>query len=324
MVTHLAKRAAKVVLRAIASSPPQAALVTWMARSGAGTDASLRRGSLPLPVHYYSPVPDLDDLKRRDVWSRRSELPGVDFRPEVQVAYLLELGRKFGQECAWSPAPANDLTEFYTENMSFSFGCAAAAHCIIRDRKPKRVIEIGSGMSSLVLAKALSANEADGAPSAEYTVVDPYPSPLLPNIPGTRPNILAKRVEVVELALFEQLERGDILFIDSGHVVRIGGDVNFLFLEVLPRLKSGVLIHVHDVGLPYEYPKIYATNPAFRMLWTEAYLLQAFLAFNSEFEVVLAMAYLMHDRPDAFRQAFPLFDPACHKSTSGSFWIARR
>lgn len=323
-MTNPAKRAVKAVLRTIASSPPQAALVTWMARSGAGTDACMKKGSLPLPVHYYSPVPDLDDLKRRDVWSRRSDLPGVDFRPEAQVAYLLELGVKYGQECAWPAEPANNPSEFYTENMSFGFGCAAAAHCIIRDRKPKRLIEIGSGRSSLVLSAALEFNESDGAQPAEYTVVDPYPSPLLEVVPGTRPTVIAERVEVIDAGFFEQLERGDILFIDSGHVVRIGGDVNFLVLDVLPRLKPGVVVHFHDIGLPYEYPEVYATNPAFRMLWTEAYLLQAFLACNSEFEVLLGMAYLMHDRPEVFRQAFPLFDPARHKSVSGSFWIARR
>jgi hypothetical protein len=323
-VINSAKRTAKAVLRPIVSSPLQAALVSWMARSGAGTDACLKRGSLPLPVHYYSPVPDLDDLKRRDVWSRRSELPGVDFRPKAQVAYLLKLGERYGRECAWSPRPTKDPSEFYTENQGFSFGCAAAAHSIIRDRKPKRLIEIGSGNSSIVLAAALGRNESDGAQPAEYTIIDPYPSPRLGTLPGTRPNVIAERVEVVDVSLFERLERNDVLFIDSGHVVRIGGDVNFLVLDVLPRLKPGVLVHFHDIGLPSEYPKVYLTNPSFRMLWTEAYLLQAFLAFNSEFEVLLGMAYLMQDQPEAFRQAFPLFDPTVHKSTSGSFWIARR
>jgi hypothetical protein len=321
---NLAKRAAKAVLRRIISNPLQAGLVTWMARSGAGTDACLKKGSLPLPVHYYSPVPDIDDLKRRDVWSIRSEMPGVDFQPETQVKYLLKLGEKYGRECEWSPRPTKDPSEFYTENQSFSFGCAAAAHTIIRERKPKRVIEIGSGMSSIVLAAALAKNEADGAPPAEYTIVDPYPSPRLPTLRGTRPTVVAERVEVLDVARFEKLERNDILFIDSGHVVRIGGDVNFLLLDVLPRLKPGVVVHVHDIGLPREYPRVYLTNPAFRMLWTEAYLLQAFLAFNSQFEVLLGMAYLMHDRPEVIRQAFPLFDPAVHESISGSFWIARR
>jgi hypothetical protein len=295
-----------------------------MARSGEGTDATLRRGSLPLPVHFYSPVPDLEDLERREVWTRRSDLSGIDFRPEAQVSLLLELGNKYGRECDWPAEPTDDPTAFYTENSSFSFGCAAAAHCMIRDRKPRRLIEIGSGVSSIVLSNALDANERDGGPPAEYTIVDPYPSSTLDALPGSRPKVVADRVEVLDRALFEGLEAGDILFIDSGHVVRIGGDVNYLVLDVLPRLAPGVSVHFHDVGLPFEYPRAYATNPAFRMLWTEAYLLQAFLEFNSEFEVVLAMAYLTADHPASFRRAFPSFDPGRHKATSGSLWIARR
>lgn len=320
----LRSAAVRKVLRAIVSSPIQAALVTWMARTGDGTDASLRMGSLPLPVHFYSPVPDLDDLERRDVWSRRSDLKGVDFRPEAQVAYLLKLGASYGLECGWPSEPTNDPTMFHTENMTFSFGCAAAAHCIVRERKPRHLIEIGSGMSSIVLSAALALNEADGAQPAEYTVIDPYPSSHLSTLTGTQPTVISQPVEGVDIGVFEQLERGDILFVDSGHVVRIGGDVNFLILDVLPRLSPGVIVHFHDVGLPYEYPKVYATNPTFRMFWTEAYLLQAFLAFNSEFEVLLAMTYLTRERHDAFQRAFALYDPSRHKATSVSFWIARK
>jgi len=246
----LGAKATQAVLRAIVSSPLQAALVTWMARTGAGTDASLKMGSLPLPVHFYSPVPDLDDLKRRDLWSRRSDLQGVDFRPDAQVAYLLELGGRHGGECGWPADPTNDPTEFHTENMTFSFGCAAAAHCIIRERKPRRLIEIGSGMSSIVFSAALKRNEDDGVQLATYTVIDPYPSPRLSALPGNRPTVIAQRVEVVDIDVFGQLERGDILFVDSGHVVRIGGDVNFLVLDVLPRLNPGVVVHFHDIGLP--------------------------------------------------------------------------
>jgi hypothetical protein len=295
-----------------------------MARSGAGTNQCLKRGSLPLPVHYYSPVPDITDLRERKIWSRRSDLPGVDFREEAQVARLLELGEEYGRECNWPAEPTGVSSDFYTENNSFSYGCAAAAHCIVRDSRPKRLIEIGSGRSSLVLSAALGLSQSRGAPPAEYTVVDPYPSPLLESLPGTAANVIAERVELVEPGLFEGLGLGDILFVDSGHVVRIGGDVNFLILDVLPRLRPGVIVHFHDIDLPYEYPEVYLTNPAFRMLWTESYLLQAFLACNSEFEVLLGMRYLMLDQPEAFKRAFPLFDPSRHKALSGSLWIARK
>lgn len=318
------KQAVKSVLRPLVSHPLQASLVTWMARSGVGTDQCLQRGSLPLPVHFYSPVPDIKDLKSRNAWARRSPLPGIDFREDSQVATLRRLGDSFGRECAWPATSDGDASAFHTENNSFSFGCAASVHCIIRDRKPTRFIEVGSGRSSLVISAALDMNEADAGTKAQYTVIDPYPSPLLETLPGAKPTVVSKRVELADPAIFEQLEAGDILFVDSGHVVRIGGDVNFLILDVLPRLRPGVAIHFHDIDLPYEYPEVYATNPEFRMLWTEAYLLQAFLACNSEFDVLLAMKFLMQDRAEDFRAAFPLYDRTVHQTTSGSFWIERR
>ncbi len=158
----------------------------------------------------------------------------------------------------------------------------------------------------------------------KYAIIDPYPAPLVKSgLPGLT-KIIPERVELVDIALFNNLGEGDILFIDSGHTVRTGGDVNFLFLDVLPRLAPGVIVHVHDINLPYEYPEVYFTNPSFRMFWTEAYLLQAFLAFNSEFEVLLALNYLMTDKKDEFCQAFPYYDPSLHKAISGSFWMRRK
>jgi methyltransferase family protein len=324
VVRKLIKQLTRGLALRLVNTRYHAALITWMARTGEGTDATLRMGSLPLPVHFYSPVPDLEDLGRRGVWDRRSELPGIDFRPEVQLEYLQLLGREFGLECDWPPTATNDPAQFYTENNSFSFGCAAAAHSVIRQRKTRRVIEAGSGMSSLVISSALRRNEAEGVADPAYTVVDPYPSPKLDMLRGVSATVIPRRIEEMGTDLFDELGRGDVLFIDSGHTVRIGGDVNFLVLEILPRLKPGVLVHLHDIDLPYEYPEVYLRNPAFRMLWTEAYLLQAFLAHNSAFEILLGMRYLMRDHPETFGQAFPKFDRTRHKLTSGSFWIARR
>jgi hypothetical protein len=277
-----------------------------------------------MPVDFYSPVPDLADLERRNVWDRRSNLVGIDFHPDAQMAFLTKLGLEFGDECNWPPNPTANLDKFYTENGSFSYGCAAGVHCIIRHFKPRRVIEIGSGNSSKVIAAALRLNAEASGGVAEYTIVDPYPTPIIENgLPGLT-RLIKQRVELLEEKFFDQLAENDVLFIDSGHTVRIGGDVNFLVLDVLPRLAPGVIVHFHDIGLPYEYPKAYATNPSFRMFWTEAYLLQAFLCFNDQFKILMAMAYLMTEQQEAFRKAFSHYDPAQHKAISGSFWIRRR
>jgi hypothetical protein len=305
-------------------SPTLAPIVTYMAKTEMGTDRCLRLGALPIQVHFHSPVLDLADLEQRQVWNVRSTLEGISFREESQIEFLLKLGQHFGSECHWPSGPQPDSDQFYTENGTFSYGCAAISHCILRHFKPHHVIEIGAGNSSLVLSKALCMNAKESKEKIEYIAVDPYPGSIVENgLPGLT-EIIREPVERLPTNFFDRLGRNDVLFIDSGHTVRIGGDVNFLILDVLPRLAPGVIVHFHDIGLPYEYPKVYSTNPKFRVFWTEAYLLQAFLCFNSQFEVLLAMSYLMTEHLDAFREVFPLYDPLRHRAASGSFWIRRK
>ena len=302
-----------------------APIVAYMARSGAGTDACLQRSVIPLPVHYYSPVPDIEDLAERNIWSRRSRLGGIDMKVNSQLSLLRQLGHDYGNECFWSHEPTENQFEFYTNTHNFSYGCAAVTHAMLRSTKPKHVIEIGSGHSSKVIAAALSFNrEEKGREQTDYTVIDPFPrTPVANKLPGLT-KLMRKRVELTELDIFEHLEANDVLFIDSGHTVRTGGDVNFLILEVLPILAPGVIVHFHDVPLPYEYPQVYFTNSRFRVFWTEAYLLQAFLALNDYFEVLLAMSYLMTEYLEQFKQSFPNYRPGLHTLSSSSFWIRRQ
>ena len=304
--------------------PAMAPLVRIMATTGAGSEACLRRGCLAMPVHFYSPVLDVQALERRQVWDRRSDLPGIELNVGAQLELLRNLGRRYGNECQWPEEKGVDQQQFHTNNSSFSFGCAAALYSIIRFHRSRRVIEIGSGHSSLVISQALQVNARDDRSyECSYTIVDPYPRKMLKALPGLS-EIAAVEVETKDVAFFQSLKRDDILFIDSSHVVRTGGDVNFLYLDVLPLLKPGVLIHCHDIPLPFEYPKAYATNPRFRVFWTEAYLLQAFLAFNADFEVLLALALIQTDHFGEFQKAFPHFSPASTSYQSGSFWIRRK
>lgn len=316
------KRGAGFLLRSPRIHEVLVRLFRDTAVTGKGSDACLRHGYLPVPVHFHSPIPDLADLERRRVWDARSDLPGIDFRAEAQLSLLAELGGRYSGECRWPLDPAVDPREFYLPNVSFSYGCAASTHCMIRRFRPRRVIEIGSGMSSRVISAALRKN-GDDMP-AGYRIVDPYPGDLVRDGEIAHSDLVERRAELVEPEFFASLRENDILFIDSGHCVRTGGDVNHLFLEVLPRLAPGVIVHVHDICLPYEYPKVYATSETFRQFWTEQYLLQAFLSGNREFEIMLAMHYLMTDHPQRFREAFPHYDPDVHSYTSGSFWFRRR
>ena len=296
--------------------------VRRMAESGNGTDACLEQGCLPMRVHYYSPVPDIADLRARRVWNRRSPMAGIDMRERQQLALLAELGHDYGGECLWPHEPTRDDRVFYTDNAGFSYGCAAATHALIRRFKPRRIIEVGSGFSSRVIAAALRMNEKESGARADYTVADPYPGAPMRQLAEVG-RILRQRVELLEVDLFRTLEANDVLFVDSGHTVRAGGDVNFLVLDVLPVLAPGVLVHFHDIPLPYEYAEVYFTNPQFRMFWTESYLLQAFLCHNAAYEILLAMNFLMHDHGPAFRAAWPHYDPSVHRFPSHSFWIRR-
>src|SRR5205814_10103081 len=120
--------------------------------------------------------------------------------------------------------------------------------------------------------------------------VEPFPSDFLSKgFPGLK-SLVIKEVQQIDLDFFSQLQSGDVLFIDSSHTVKIGGDVNYLFLEVLPRLKLGVIVHVHDILFPLDYRRDWVKEQ-FRF-WNEQYLLQAFLCFNSAFEVLLSTSYL--------------------------------
>jgi len=217
-------------------APFLAPIVEHMARTGNGTDACLRRGCLPMRVHFYSPVPDIAELEKRKVWDRRSQLVGIDFRADTQIQLLKELGEDFGQECNWPALPTSNPMDFHTENQSFSYECAASTHCMIRRFKPRKVIEIGSGNSSKVIAAALKLNAQTGT-EGEHTIIDPDPNPICRLLPDSK--VVAERVENLDVKFFDQLKKNDILFIDSGHTVRIGGHVNFEILEILPRLTDG-------------------------------------------------------------------------------------
>ncbi len=184
---------------------------------------------------------------------------------------------------------------------------------MVRHFRPRLVIEVGSGFSSLVLRDAAAKNN-----SSPLICIEPFPRDFLrEGFPGLR-SLIEKKVQDIDLEFFFQLESGDILFIDSSHTVKIGGDVNYLFLEVLPRLKPGVIVHVHDIFLPFDYRRDWVLDEL--RFWTEQYLLQAFLSFNSEFEVLMANSYLNHCHKEDLKATFP----SLSSWGGGSFWMRRK
>ena len=299
-----------------------AKLVSTMASTGAGTDECLNNGALPVPIDFYNPIPDINDLEKRKIWRKKSDLNGINFNVDFQLKFLKTLGQEFSKECNW-PYFSKDPRKFHLDNsVPFSFGCAAYTHSIIRKYKPKKIIEFGSGYSSKVISSAIEKNKLENSINCNYTIIDPYPSDLIKN--NKLKNITKlyeEKAENININLFKNLKKDDILFIDSSHMVRTGSDVNYAILDILPILHNGVIIHFHDIPMPYEYNKIYFTNSNFRVFWTESYLLQAFLINNNKVEIIAALKYLMTEQIDLFSKAFKNYDSVKHKLISESFWI---
>jgi hypothetical protein len=265
---------------------------------------------------YYSPVPRTSALPP-SAWDEPSAMPGLTLDLDAQVAMLeRDLGRYLAE---FRPPrdPPGDEEGYHYDNPFYGPADAAVLYGMVRRHRPRRVLEIGAGFSTLVLAAAAARNAADGAP-VEHRVVDPHPSPVLGRL-GSRISVRAQEATDVPLREFASLGAGDVLFVDTTHTVRIAGDVVYLLLEAIPALAPGVIVHVHDVFRPYEYPRV--LYDTFGLAWQEHYLLQALLAFNDRFEVLCATHALYRERREALCALVPATDAVEH-APSG-FWFRR-
>lgn len=261
---------------------------------------------------YLSPIPVVSSLDDA-VFEAQSRLAGIDLHPERQLRLLAEVFPRFRPEYdTFRTIAGDDPAEFYFENPFFSGTDALVLYCMIRHLRPARVLEVGSGFSTRVSARAVLTNG-----TGNLQCIEPYPSPEL--VVGFRglDRLFTSKVQDMGLEPFLALESGDILFIDSTHICAIASDVNFLFLEVLPQLQPGVVVHVHDIFLPFEYKREWLRK--YHLFWNEQYLLQAFLAFNSSFEVLFANSYMAHHSRDAMVATFP----NSPWWGGGSFWMRR-
>jgi predicted O-methyltransferase YrrM len=249
------------------------------------------------PVHFYSPIPATTELSD-ELFSRVSASVGVDWNEQRQFEHL----KAFQRYATEVP---------FEDNIGLSLVDAAVLHAMIRHYRPRKVVEIGGGASTRIAARACLLNG-----DCDLVSVEPYPNAdLRRGVPGLA-RLIPSRIQDVPLA---DITDADLLFIDSSHVVRTGGDVTHELLEIVPRLKSGALVHWHDILLPGEYWKDWVRDR--RIFWSEQYLLHAFLLFNSAFEIVWASRYMHMRHADAIEGVFPYFAPD-HRITS--FWVRRR
>lgn len=298
--------------------------LAWWVLGGKGRfDTWQRRGYHVQRINFYESIPDTRALPA-SLWHGRRELPGIDLAVEEQLS-LLESFRSYGDEFRRFPEePDPSGPGYHSANTTFLPGDAEVLYCMVRRARPRRVIEVGSGMSTHVFDLALAANRAEHADAAHYTVVDPRPAAHIASV-ASLSDLRVQKVQEVELEAFEALEAGDILFIDSTHVVATGSDVVYLLLEALPRLRPGVLVHLHDIFLPYEYPRSWLVDEHF--FWTEQYLLAALLTGDSRWRVRWASQYLYRNHRDALIDVIATvarLDPDPNaKGGPASFWVER-
>jgi len=266
-----------------------------------------RIGITVSPNHYYWPVPDFRTLESRK-WPGEEEPFGLDLGFERQLDFLHTVVPQYQSE--WQ----SDSAPFFSVNYNYSNGFfetvdAEIAYCMVRHYKPSRIVEVGGGYSSRVMAAALDLNlKLDGV-RGELITIDPYPDRFPQKALNERVHLITETIQNVDLGLFLSLQDGDFLFLDSSHVVGIGSDVVREYLEIIPRVAPGVLIHAHDIFIPADYPRdAVLHNLAF---WSEQYLLQALMMSNPNFAVLWGSSFMQSRATAALENAFPQWQRSC-------------
>lgn len=289
--------------------------------------ATERVGVRVQPVHYYSEVPDRRALRAdQSAWARPVELVGVDWDLDEQLAWLEEVCGPYAAEVVGLA----DWRGLGTDRGP-GFGPIESQilHCAVRSLAPARILEIGSGVSTVISRRAADRNAAEGRRPTAITCIEPYPRDSLRALPGVE--VVAQRAQDVDRVHFERLEAGDVLFIDSTHAVRTGSELARLYLEVLPRLAPGVVVHIHDIVFPYLYMPDVLDNV---FDWQESTLLAALLIGNGGLRVLACTSALHHGRPAAVAALLPDYRPRPmrdglyvagrdHGHYPSSIWLAR-
>jgi len=273
----------------------------------------LKIGVYPIVDHYYEPLFNKKNLR----YSLRDDrnLPGIDMNDDEQLSILNKFN--YCNELLNFPLVSNkSKKEFsYNEGPFFS-GDAEYLYNIIRLFKPKKIIEVGSGSSTLMAVNAIKKNLLDNVMNyCEILCIEPFEKDWLEEL-GL--NVIRKKVEEVDKSIFTKLKENDIFFIDSSHIIRPQGDVLFEYLEILPILSKGVIVHIHDIFTPKDYLDEWVGNN----FWNEQYLLEAFLSNNKEFRIIGATNYLSHKYHSQFASKCPIYKTQPGREP-GSFWLVK-
>jgi predicted O-methyltransferase YrrM len=284
----------------------------WNSRSYLSKAIFDKVGVFPIINHYYEPYYSFSDFKRP--LNKIRSLPGINFKLKEQLELISHF--KYSEELKVIDRLPNSQINYSFKKGPFLSGDSEILFDMIRFYKPKRIIEIGCGHSTLMIQHALSFNFTENSENkCKHICVEPFGNDWLLKLDV---EVIRDKVEEIDLGLFSNLEEGDFLFIDSTHMIRPQGDVLFEYLELLPSLKSGVIIHIHDIFTPRDYLEEWLKNG--KLFWNEQYLLEAFLSFNSKFEVLISLNYLKNEHFDKLKDACPFLT---NEREPGSFWIKK-
>lgn len=277
------------------------------------------------PGHFYSPIPDIHQIEKKadSIFNCAiKDLSAIDLNSQYQLD-LVTLFVNFYEEIPFADKPKSDF-RYYFKNAYFSYGDGIVAYAFLRHLNPKKIIEVGSGFSSALM---LDVNDLYLNREVHFTFIEPYPErlmQLLSEQDKAEVSIIEELVQNIDLNLFESLDAGDILFIDSSHVAKIGSDVLHILFEILPVLKKGVYIHFHDILWPFEYPEHWVKEGR---AWNEAYFLRAFLQNNSDYEVAFFNSYMESNHSEVLNVKMPkamtISGPGVSPSNT-SIWLRKK
>jgi hypothetical protein len=261
-----------------------------------------RAGLHVMPKHYYTPVPDCTWLENnRPLWMGRSSLTGIAWDLASQFAWLKGICEPYYGEVAGLKA----YHSFIGSGPGYGEIESQVLHCFVRRYAPANIVEIGSGVSTMCMIAAAGLNQRDGKGAPRITCVEPFPSD---NLRGSREvELIPQFCQQVDLSLFGQLSAGDLLFIDSTHAVKVGSDVLRIYLEIIPQLPPGIFLHIHDIYLPYAYPRNVFSMPYW---WQETAMLTALLINNPKLSVLACLSALHYDYPEQLQKLLTDYRPA--------------
>lgn len=263
------------------------------------------------PNHFYFPIPDTRNLSKYD-FNKKFSLDGIYLCDSDMLALLKKI-----------TLYKNEYFKLHMDSGYASNGDGAILYGMVRELKPKRIVEIGSGFSTRIAQAALRKNDSKNKQEHEIIAIEPFPKPFLKKLADNTNNVklIQDKVELAKTKICEVLQEGDILFIDSSHVINIGNDVHHLYLSVLPKVPVGTIIHIHDIRFPYDYPKKWVLKE--KRFWTEQYLLQMFLAFNDSYEILFAGNYMYDKYPELMADSLVGLDVG-GTGWPGCFWLRRK